>query len=156
MLLIGIAFPINTKVEAEKYIETSTNLYNKNNDNIHAVLSVEIESNTTIVIKPVRFNPNDVTEPSNITESKLQELLQETNMLDITDSLIYAEKEYGVNTIFLASLVALESGWGTSDRAINDNNLGGVGVYTSYSRGTIYNSRQDSVLHIARFLKEDS
>lgn len=43
---------------------------------------------------------------------------------------VEAEKKYGVNAFFMAGIVALESGFATSRRAIEDNNLTGYEVYS--------------------------
>ena len=75
--------------------------------------------------------------------------------------LVEAEKKYGVNAFFMAGIVALESGFATSRRAIEDNNLTGYEVYSDSSEGRLFNSHDESVLHTARhlsknYLKEDS
>ena len=61
----------------------------------------------------------------------------------------------------MAGIVALESGFATSRRAIEDNNLTGYEVYSDSSEGRLFNSHDESVLHTARhlsknYLKEDS
>lgn len=43
----------------------------------------------------------------------------------------YAEKQYGINGVFLASVAIHESAWGTSTIALNKNNLFGYGAYDS-------------------------
>lgn len=45
----------------------------------------------------------------------------------LADEFIEAEQETGVNAVFLASVAALESGWGRSYRATEHNNLFGWG-----------------------------
>lgn len=43
----------------------------------------------------------------------------------------YAEKQYGVNGVFLAAVAIHESAWGSSTIALNKNNLFGYGAYDS-------------------------
>jgi beta-N-acetylglucosaminidase len=103
----------------------------------------------------VSWNPNDVSNPSNISSKKLNELLSDTGLKGLGDSFVEAEKEYGVNAIFLTSLVAQESGWGTSNRAINHNNLSGYAVYTDASKGKFFTSKHESIMTTARLIRDD-
>lgn len=54
----------------------------------------------------------------------------------LADKFIIAEQETGVNAVFLASVAALESGWGKSYRAREHNNLFGWGNYRFDSQET--------------------
>lgn len=64
----------------------------------------------------------------------------------------YAEKQYGVNGIFLIAVGIHESGWGTSYIALNKRNLFGYGAYDSspYSSAYSYNDYAESIDLIAR------
>lgn len=50
----------------------------------------------------------------------------------------YAEKQYGVNGVFLAAVAIHESGWGRSAIASNKNNLFGYGAYDRNPYGSAY------------------
>lgn len=105
-------------------------------------------------IENVGFNSNDVREPSFLTEDELTELLADTNMKSLAKTFIYAEKEYNVNAFVLTGLVALESGWNTSRRALEQYNLTGYGVYGDTARGKDFESPTDCILTTAKLLDE--
>lgn len=61
---------------------------------------------------------------SNLKAEQLEKgLLKE--LKQYSQSFIDAEAETGINAVFLASVAALESGWGTSSVSLNNNNLFG-------------------------------
>ena len=69
------------------------------------------------------------------------------------------ERRTGVNALFLASIAALESSWGTSDLAIRKNNLYGIGHYESGNKTRFENSRTfgtvgESAEYAANLLKD--
>lgn len=65
---------------------------------------------------------------------------------------IEAEEETGVNAVFLASVAALESGWGKSNAANTKNNL--FGWTTNKGDLKTFNSKEDCILFVARKMKE--
>ncbi|ALN97772.1 S-layer protein [Bacillus phage vB_BpuM-BpSp] len=103
----------------------------------------------------VSWNPNNVTQKSNLEPKSLEQFLNKTALKDLGSSFVQAEETYGVNAIFLTSIVAEESGWGTSNRAVNDNNLTGYAVYNDSSAGKKFSSKHDSVISTAKLLKEN-
>ena len=69
------------------------------------------------------------------------------------------ERRTGVNALFLASIAALESGWGTTHLAIRKNNLYGIGHYESDGKTRFENSRTfgtvgESAEYAANLLKD--
>jgi len=115
-------------------------------------------------IQGISYLREDVTVISNITEEEMKEVLINTTgsktMAHLASAFIKAEKEYGVNAFFMAGIVALESGFATSRRAVEDNNLTGYEVYSDSSEGRLFSSHDESILHTARhlsknYLKED-
>ena len=102
----------------------------------------------------VGFDPYDLTVPSNITYEELYNVLEGTGLEDIATSLVDSEC-YNVNSFILCSIVALESSWGKSQKALNYNNLGGVGVYNDNTVGAIYSSRSECIFSMAEFLSKD-
>lgn len=65
---------------------------------------------------------------------------------------IEAEEETGVNAVFLASVAALESGWGKSNAANTKNNL--FGWTTNKGDLKTFNSKEECILFVARKMKE--
>jgi len=116
-------------------------------------------------IESVSYLRENVTVISGITEEEMKEVLINTTgsktMAHLSGAFVEAEKKYGVNAFFMAGIVALESGFATSRRAIEDNNLTGYEVYSDSSEGRLFSSHEESVLHTARhlsknYLKEDA
>ncbi len=116
-------------------------------------------------IEGVSYLRENVTVISGITEDEMKEVLINTTgsktMAHLASAFVEAEKKYGVNAFFMAGIVALESGFATSRRAVEDNNLTGYEVYSDSSEGRLFSSHDESVLHTARhlsknYLKEDA
>lgn len=105
-------------------------------------------------IKPVTFNPVNLLDSSGANERKLSIALKDTGLEGLESSYIQAEKEYGVNAIFLCALTAEESGWGKSVRAIRDNNLSGFEVYSDDAVGARFSSKHESIMVTAKLIKE--
>ena len=60
---------------------------------------------------------------SNLEANEYDIMLSGTNLEGIGKALEQAEKEFGVNGLYLLGLCCLESGYGTSGYAVNRNNL---------------------------------
>ena len=176
--LLFIAFSFNI---LSKYSVSGENLSPNNIDNEIANneeaenLKIEYEKLQTRIkneemieinrVEGVTYLRENVTVISGITEDEMKEVLMNTTgsktMAHLASAFVEAEKKYGVNAFFMAGIVALESGFATSRRAIEDNNLTGYEVYSDSSEGRLFNSHDESVLHTARhlsknYLKEDS
>lgn len=110
-------------------------------------------------IDSVSYLRDNVTVISGITEEEMKEVLINTTgsktMVHLADAFVEAEQKYGVNAFFIAGIVALESGFATSRRAIEDNNLTGYEVYTDSSEGRLFSSHYESVLHTAKHLSKN-
>ncbi len=89
--------------------------------------------------------------PSNISASQLERALY-YELKEYAGDFIEAEKKTGVNAVFLASVAALESGWGRSNVAKNKNNLYGwtadKGEYMSF------NNKKECISFVASKFKE--
>jgi beta-N-acetylglucosaminidase len=101
--------------------------------------------------RPIVYNSKNVLEPSNVTAEELKSGLLH-NLRGYAKYFVEAEKKYGVNAIFLASIAALESGWGRSKLAVNNNNL--FGYKNAGGKGyRKFDSVGDCINLIARNLK---
>lgn len=127
--------------DLKEELENTTEEYNRVND----LYQKELQS--------VNFNEDNLLEKSNITSNKLRVVLKNTGLQGLEEAYIEAEKEYGVNAIFLVALTAEESGWGRSNRAISQNNLSGFAVYSSGSKGATFSSKTNNILETAKLLK---
>lgn len=88
---------------------------------------------------------------SNLTVEQLEGALY-YQLADYAEVFIEAEKETGVNAIFLASVAALESGWGRSKVAKNKNNL--YGWTTDTGDYKVFESKEECIKFIAHKFKE--
>lgn len=122
------------------------------------IKTLTIRTNKTITSSTDtgNFNPNDVTEKSNISVRGMESMLEGKATQSLAYAFVNAERTYGVNAIILASIVGLESGHGTSERANNgSNNLTGHAVYNNNSRGSQFDSWDDCVYATAILLKNN-
>lgn len=103
----------------------------------------------TIVSNKSHINRMDLIKPCGYTSDELRKGLL-TGLKPYADSFIEAEKKYGVNALFLASVAAQESGWGSSNIAVNKNNIYG---WTSSSGFRQFNSIDECIDHVAMKLK---
>lgn len=99
--------------------------------------------------------PDNVSIKSSANKYNVRRVLEGTELSGLEQAFIDAENIYGINALFLIGICAEESGWGTSKRAIEDNNLTGYAVYNNFSRGAIPDSKQQSILDTAKLLRED-
>lgn len=132
-----------------------------------STLTAEIFSDTEVENGTINYSPDDSFKvqksvppftvheglliPSNITASQLERVLY-YELKKYAEDFIEAEKKTGVNAIFLASVAALESGWGRSNVAKNKNNLYGwtadKGEYMSF------NNKKECISFVAGKFKE--
>ncbi|MGL4912372.1 MAG: glucosaminidase domain-containing protein [Romboutsia sp.] len=107
----------------------------------------------------VTYSRENITLLSHITQSEMRNVLMHykgaSTMSHLSDALVEAENQYGVNAFTMAAIVALESGFATSRRAVEDNNLTGYEVYSDDSEGRLFSSQYESVLHTARHLSKN-
>ena len=101
----------------------------------------------------ITFNPNNITEISNTTVNDIYKVLKGTNLYELAPVYMEAERLYGVNAFFMIGLCAQESAWGTSYRAVHDNNLTGFGVYSDSSTGLNSETKRDNILRTASWIK---
>lgn len=106
----------------------------------------------------VNFNPYDVTQPSNIKDYELANVLYNTingqGLIDYASYFVEAEEIYGINAFFICAIAAQESGWGAS-AAGNGTNITGYAVYTSTSEGFTFGNIRENILKTAELLSYD-
>ena len=108
--------------------------------------------------KNVAFNSYDLTQVSGLTKEELRAILNSKKhyqgLAELSDTFIEAEQKYGVNAFALVAIPALESGWNTSNRANNGhNNIIGMAVEEDSDKGSVYSSKHECVMDLARQLK---
>ena len=101
----------------------------------------------------LHYNADNLLEVSNASLEDLQRILKGTALYDLAPTYLQAENEYGVNALFIIALSAHESSWGTSKRAVEDNNLTGFGVFFDSSIGLNSKSKNENILRTTSWLK---
>lgn len=108
-------------------------------------------------IANVGFNSYDIGVVSGITHEEMANVLANShysNFAEFSDAFVDAERTWGVNAFALVAIPGLESGWNTSDRAKNGyNNITGMDVPVNASRGTVYKSKYQCIMDLARQLR---
>lgn len=88
--------------------------------------------------------------------SKINAYLKGTPMENMGEIFKHAEKRFGVNAYFLASIAVLESNFGRSAIARDKKNLFGFGAYDDnpYGHAHSYHSFGESVIKVADYLNK--
>lgn len=141
---------INMKNQRDSLVASVQNLEQQKNQ-----IQIKIENERIKSRQEINYDPSNVSLPSNVNEGTLRKMLSGTALESLAPAYVQAEKEYGVNALFLVGISAIESGWGTSKRAINDNNLTGFGVYSDSSKGINSTSKEANLLLTAATLKKN-
>lgn len=93
---------------------------------------------------------------SGISTVQLEKALKGTKMQGLGEAFVKAEKETGVNAIFLAAIGALESGWGKSNFASSKNNLFGLGSWDNNLSNTMtFSTKEEGILYAGRLLSKN-
>lgn len=93
---------------------------------------------------------------SHLDENDYNMMLKNTNLEGIGSALVKAESQYNVNGLYLLGLCCLESAYGTSNFAINRNNLVGWNANDENPNNASYfNSFEDCILKVAQKLQEN-
>ncbi len=104
------------------------------------------------------LNDYDINRPSGRTAEETNLLLKGTNLANLGESILLAEKTFNVNAIFIISVAQLESGYGTSYLARKKNNLFGLNAWgNSLSeirrRAYSYKTKGDCIQSFAEIIR---
>lgn len=145
-------------------MDKNTELINKNNKKSKELIKknkkiMQLEEKIkNFEFKSVNFNPNDVTQLTDIKPRQLEILFKSNstykNLIGLEQAFVDAEKQYGVNAIFLLGIVSQESGFASSRRAVEENNLTGYAIYQNSSKKA-FNSQYESVMATAKLLRDN-
>lgn len=103
--------------EAAKEVDLSTSLRKSTVNKVYDAEAIPAYSNAQI-------RSMDVSKPSGVTVSDLK-LVTQGNLVGLEDSFLKAEKDYGVNCLFVMAIASLESANGTM--CFKPNNMFGFG-----------------------------
>lgn len=116
---------------------------------IYVEKEIVVEEQKHLNLQPINGNFN-IMEPSNLTREELILALEDLRggLHSSVDAIIEAEKVYGVNALYLASVLGYESGWGKYEKGIN-NIAGWKGDNGNFSN---FNSRYECIMEAAEGL----
>lgn len=169
--LIAINDELMALVDERNYLieeleGTNLQLQNTNDENNKTISDLKIELDEKVkeldnikkmidkIQAKVSFNHENVLEVSGVTDVHMKRALKGTGLEEISESFVKAEEEYGINAFFLAAIAAQESSWGTSSRAVYQNNITGYAVYNSDAKGAYFDSKEESIMNTAELLKD--
>jgi len=112
-------------------------------------VSIVSRSERKSKVTPLNFS---VLTPSLITTKELENRLN-TDFKPLAHVFVQAEEVTGINAVVLASIAALESGWGKSTLAQSHNNLFGWTDSSSPSGFKYFESKETCIMYIAKRLK---
>lgn len=93
---------------------------------------------------------------SKLTKEQINSLTNNTPLFGLGDAYIKAEKETGVNALFLLAMSIHESDWGKSRFAVERNNIFGFQAYAENSDAAKYfNSKRECIMETAQYLKRN-
>lgn len=101
----------------------------------------------------INFEMNLLTK-SNVSAETLEKMFANTKMAGLGQYFVNAEKETGINALYLAGLACHESGWNTSDFAKTRNNLFGWQAYDNNLNATKkFESKEECIMFVADKIK---
>lgn len=153
-MLLG--FNLSSKKEIPNNLEVSK-IDERNIENEIKNEQNQIEKKDRIL--NATYSREDITIVTGINNEEMKQVLLNTTgaktMAHLSGAFVEAERNYGVNAFFMAGVVALESGFATSRRAVEDNNLTGYEVYKDNSEGKLFSTQVESILHTAKHLRKN-
>lgn len=109
----------------------------------------------TITNTNISYNMSLLTK-SNVTAKQLDKAFGKTKMKGLGKYFVKAERETGVNAIYLAGLGCLESAWGTSGYATKRNNLFGWQAYDKNpDLAKDFATKEEAIMTVARALSNN-
>lgn len=102
----------------------------------------------------------DLSKPSGLSLAQFQKILsgnpgdKQGVLASNAEYFYYAERQYGINGVYLASMAIHEGGWGTSKIANDKKNLFGYGAYDSnpYGGASAFSTYAEGIDLVARVL----
>ena len=143
----------------EEWYKIENNLFvNKNylqvvNDPLREFIKRQkINSRSLLIRNPI----DNINSKSNLHIEDLKNLLSGTKLEGIEEAILKSEQEYDINAFFILAVARLESGNGTSEIAINKNNLFGLNTVDKdpYNKAFTFNSKSESVYSFSNVIKK--
>lgn len=162
VLIVGGFFILEIALNSTQFREHKENVYaslkeqyiqtNNSNQAIQAIETVESTSAKNLYLDV----DMDLRTPSNVTAEEINKMLEGTALYGLGEAFVKAEKEYNVNALYMMGLACVESAWGTSNFAVNRNNLyGWNAVDSNPNKATSFKSKEDATLYVAKKLQQN-
>lgn len=143
---------VNTLREANiEFNEYASELEIQIRDMMIEVEKIRVE---LVEYRRLKLDAEDVTVVSNANATELDKVLSGTGLEGLGCAYVQAEKEYGINAIYLMSITALESGWATNRLSIDKNNIASINANDSNPYGDAYyfETKGDCIMALAELL----
>lgn len=161
-MMIGVVgfFIVGITLNSTQFTEYKDSVYSSlRNQYIQISDSSNVQSATVenTVVKNLHLDVNtDLRTPSNVTADDINKMLEGTALHGLGEAFVKAEKQYGVNALYMMGLACLESGWGTSKYAVNRNNLyGWNAVDSNPDKASYFTSKEEATLYVAKKLQQN-
>lgn len=133
-----------TQMAVVTEIQEEPQITNRSEVNREAVKNYIVDNETDLRIK------------SNVSIEEYQQMLGNTGLYEIAESLHNAEQEFGVNGLYLMGLACLESSYGNSNFARNRNNIfGWNAVDSNPGKANYFISKSECVIFVAEKLSNN-
>ncbi len=155
---------MNIKKIMESHASHISSDYFKAEQRFDEILRTKLGSGTKVMPQsPMHFGAKKVVDRENVTmlsgatAEDIDRAFAGTRLNGLGKSFVQAEKKHGVNAWFLASIAALESGYGTSKIANDKNNLFGFCAYddSPYASAKRFKNFEDGINHVAGYLSKE-
>lgn len=114
------------------------------------------EVNREIVKNYIVNSETDLRTKSNVSIEEYRQMLDNTELYEIAESLYNAEQKFGVNGLYLMGLACLESSYGKSNFARNRNNIfGWNAVDSNPNKASYFDSKSECVMFVAEKLSNN-
>lgn len=130
------------------YMEQIINKYRDKQEQERIQAEIEYRQNNPT------YNPYNLSEISGIGYDKMFEILEGKPIQKHSEFIVDMEQIYGVNALFVVGILGIESGFGTSYRAINHNNLAGYNISGDDSYFA-FNSQEACIEEVFRLISEE-
>ena len=98
----------------------------------------------------------DISTRTNLTEEDLLKITRGTELEGVESACVKAEEDYGVNSLFILSVAAQESGWGKSYLSHTRNNLFGICAFdTNVNAASSFSSKGQCIEYFARLIRNE-
>jgi beta-N-acetylglucosaminidase len=126
-------------------------------DELHITTQSRLNPDSSSAADYTYTSTMDLRTPASCTVYEIDSFLQGTGMEGLGQYYIDAQRNYGVNAIFLMCKDIIESGWGESQIATDKNNLSGYNAIDEnpYYYATTFESKAECIDTVSKSISEN-